>query len=56
MRQHNSMIIPIGFVTKFVSKDDRFSLKKWPITGGDVRWNGNNADEDMEHRDLLLTG
>jgi hypothetical protein len=31
-------------------------FKKWPITGGDIKHNLNNLEDDTEQRHLLLTG
>jgi len=62
MRQYNLMIIQIEFVENFFlfNKIEVFFFisifKKWPITGGEMKYNSNNLEDDTEQRHLLLTG
>ena len=35
---------------------DDYSDRKWPITGGEMKYNGHIPEDDVEQRDLLLTG
>ncbi|CAF0863937.1 unnamed protein product [Adineta ricciae] len=35
---------------------DDYSDRKWPITGGDIKYNANTSSDDVEQRHLLLTG
>ncbi|CAF4419486.1 unnamed protein product, partial [Adineta steineri] len=35
---------------------DDYSDRKWPITGGEIKYSSNNVNDETEPRHLLLTG